>query len=80
MSSTHHAVRHHRATDAARPQLGAAGAGCVEAVAGSGVRLPALILQLLCATVRRFGEGGSLWPRTANRALVCCGGEPGCDK
>lgn len=50
----------------------------MEAVAGSGVRLPALIV--LCATVRRFGEGGSLWPRTANRELVCCGGEPGCDK
>ena len=78
MPSTH-TVPHRRAPDAARPQRGAAGAGCVEAVAGSGVRLPALILQL-CATVRRLGEGGSLWPRTGNRALVCCGGEPGCDK
>jgi len=59
-------------------QRGAAGAS-LEDVVGSGAKLLAPTLQL-CATVRRFGEGGSLWPRTANRALVGCGGEPGCDK
>ena len=59
-------------------QRGAAGAS-LEDVVGSGAKLLAPTLQL-CATVRRFGEGGSLWPRTGNRALVGCGGEPGCDK
>ena len=56
-------------------QRGAAGAS-LEDVVGSGAKLLAPTLQL-CATVRRFGEGGSLWPRTGNRALVGCGGEPG---
>ena len=59
-------------------QRGAAGAS-LEDIVGSGAKLLAPTLQL-CATVRRFGEGGSLWPRTGNRALVGCGGEPGCDK